>query len=117
MSSPYTKRLADKFKEEPEFKLTRNRYRCIRYALYENYNDIIRLAGKERMENFLKDVVSVDRKIRMMTEGEEVEEKKVLSQEWQIGAGYEPGTRVLPIEVREQNRNDHLNKVNQKLNI
>lgn len=69
---------------EPQSKLTKNRYRAIRVALTKSYPTLINGTDKEVMLNFLRDVVYLDRKQRLLTEDLEREEKEELSQEYQL---------------------------------
>lgn len=78
----YTKRIKDLFEQSEESKSVKNRYRTTRYALYEQYHEMMDLVTKDKMIEFIKDVLYVDRKLRMMTQDLEQEEKKILSQEW-----------------------------------
>lgn len=77
--------------EIPEAHEVKNRYRTLRYALRGRWPQLVDSVSKESMCEFLKDVVYLDRKLRQMTEGEEKETKKVLSEEAQIDLGYVPG--------------------------
>jgi hypothetical protein len=71
-----------------EARLVKNRYRTIRKTLQYSWTALIDSVGKETMLNFLKDVVYLDRKLRLQTEGEEDELKEQLAQEKQIELGY-----------------------------
>lgn len=87
-----TEELTKLHEREPQSKLTKNRYRAIRVALIKDYPTLINGTDKEVMLNFLRDVVYLDRKQRLLTEGLEVGEKEGLSQEFQIEElGYTPG--------------------------
>lgn len=79
-----TEELTKLHEREPQSKLTQNRYRAIRVALIKDYPTLINGTDKEVMLNFLRDVVYLDRKQRLLTEGEEVEVKEELSQEYQV---------------------------------
>lgn len=69
-------------KENPKARLVENRYRTLRHALYEEYQEIMDLISKDKMIEFLKDTIYLDRALRQLTEGIQTEEKKILSQEW-----------------------------------
>lgn len=79
-----TEELVKVHEREPQSKLTKNRYRAIRVALIKSYPNLINSTDKEVMLNFLRDVVYLDRKQRLLTEGLERDEKEELSQEYQI---------------------------------
>jgi len=70
----------------PESRLVKNRYKAIRallkdkYPLIANNEDI----SAVMVENLLKDAIYLDRQIRLDTEGEQVLEKKILSQDYQL---------------------------------
>ncbi len=53
------------------------------------------------MLNFLKDAVYLDRMIRKLTEGEEVQEKEILSEQFQLDElGMEVGSVELAKDIR-----------------
>lgn len=60
------------------------RYRVIRGALYKAYPNLITNTDRDLMLKFLKDVVYLDRQVRLLTEGEQKLEKEILSQDYQI---------------------------------
>jgi hypothetical protein len=80
----YTERMKKLFEENPDSKLLEHRYRTIRFALYEEYKELMELCSKDKMLEFLRDIVYLDRKLRDLTEDIQIEEKKILSQEWCI---------------------------------
>lgn len=82
------------FKEHEEAKLVKNRYKTIRYALYEEYNELISLTSKERFIDLIKDILYTDRKLRSLTGDIEQEEKQILSQQWQVDNNYEPQIKL-----------------------
>lgn len=66
-----------------------NRYRTIRYTLLKDYPTL--LANKEVSLELIKDIVYLDRRLRIETQDIEEEEKKVLSQKYQLNElGAEP---------------------------
>lgn len=70
------------------------RYRVIRGALYKAYPNLITNTDRDTMLAFIKDVVYLDRQVRLLTEGEQELEKEILSQDYQINVlnkevGYE----------------------------
>jgi len=76
------------------------RYRVIRGALYKTYPNLITNTDRDLMLKFLKDVVYLDRQVRLLTEGEQKLEKEVLSQDYQINVlnkevGYEQNIKRL----------------------
>ena len=87
----FTKRLKEVFKLHPESKTVEERYKTIRYALYEEYREIMDLTQKETMLQFLRDAIYIDRKLRELTEDIQQKEKEILSQKWQVENGYEVG--------------------------
>lgn len=79
---------------KPESRLVKNKYRSIRAVLTEEYPGTLQIIPKDKLEEIIKSILYVDRMLRKETEGEEVEEKKILSQEFQIELGYEPLTEL-----------------------
>lgn len=78
-----------------------NRHRTIRHALISKYPNLINSVSKDVMTNFIKDVTYADRMLRKLTEGEEVEEKTILSQDFQINElGMEVGSVELAKDIR-----------------
>jgi hypothetical protein len=84
----FTDRTEKLLKQYPEYRSVKKRYDAIALILQGKYPKIKQ--NREVMARLFKDVVYIDRKLRAMTEGEEEEEKKILSQEKQIEMGYEP---------------------------
>ena len=80
----YNDRITSLFELAPETSLVKERYRCLRLLLQEKYKPIVQSVSVDTMEIFLKDVVFLDRQVRLRTENQEVEEKEILSQEWQV---------------------------------
>lgn len=68
--------------EEPSTKLVENRYRALRHLLSSKYPELVEVAEKPVMLNFLKDAVYLDRKLRLWTEDIEQPLKKELAEEF-----------------------------------
>lgn len=85
----FTDRTERLLKQYPEYRSVKKRYDAIALILQGKYPKIKK--NREVMARLFKDVVYIDRKLRAMTESEEVEEKKILSQERQLEMGYEVG--------------------------
>jgi len=99
MKQPKTKRqehykqvLSELFLKNPEAKKVALRYKTLAYTLNKEWANL--MSGSESWDNFLRDVIYLDRQLRLMTEGDETELKEILSQEWQIENGYEAGSTV-----------------------
>lgn len=67
------------FEVAPEMKSVKNRYKTLKTLIQERYPQI---KDMPNAESFLKDIVYLDRKVRWVTEGEEAQTKKILSQEF-----------------------------------
>lgn len=76
----YRSRLANLLLGNESAKDVENRYRTIRYVLYDKY-PFLETLPKEQVLEFLKDVVFVDRECRKFTEGRQTELKNLLEQE------------------------------------
>lgn len=76
----YRSRLANLLLGNESAKDVENRYRTIRYVLYDKY-PFLETLPKEEVLEFLKDVVFVDRECRSMTEGRQKPLKDLLEQE------------------------------------
>lgn len=68
------------FKAHPEAKLVQNRYRALKSLLKKKYTFGEMTDGQ--IEAMAFDCVSYDRKLRLFTEGEQVELKQELSEEF-----------------------------------
>jgi len=79
----------------PEAGLVENRYRSLRVVLKKHWK-FVETVDQKDMINFLKDVVYLDRRIRLATEGQQDELKQQLSEEKQLELGYAPH---LPLKV------------------
>lgn len=80
-SEYYKRRMNKLFEDAPESKLVRNRHRTVRYTLLEKYK-WIETIPKDEMVTFLREVVYVERILRLMTEGIEPTTKKILSDQF-----------------------------------
>jgi len=67
-----------------EASLVAFRYRTLLSALRNAYPSLTTSTSKEVLLEFLQDVIYLDRKLRKLTEGKDKENKKILSQEFQI---------------------------------
>lgn len=76
----YRSRLANLLLGNESAKDVENRYRTIRYVLYDKY-PFLEILSKEEVLEFLKDVTFVDREVRAMTEGRQNKLKSELAQE------------------------------------
>lgn len=77
----WNKRVDDLFELAPEMSMVEKKYDSLKLLLQQKYPFI-----KEQEDHiqFLKDVVYLDRLIRLKTEGQQVEEKELLEQEYII---------------------------------
>lgn len=66
----------------PESHLVQFRQRTIRKVLVDEYPELIKSVSKEKMIEFFKEIIYLDRKLRLLTEGEQKKEKKLLSDEF-----------------------------------
>ncbi len=71
------------FKTVEGSNLVENRYRALRYLLNKRYEKQT-FTDREMTMNFIKDAVYLDRKMRLWTEGQQVELKKELSEDYQV---------------------------------
>lgn len=74
--------IMEMFKADADSKLLENRYRAIRFLMKGKHAEVVEKIEKEKLLTFIKYVVYIDRKMRLFTEGEEVELKKELSEEF-----------------------------------
>lgn len=70
--------------ENPLARKVKNRYKLIRNVLIELYPDTLEEVLNDKLERIIFDAIALDRKARLETEEEEVEEKQILAQEWVI---------------------------------
>lgn len=73
------------FDINPNYRSTKLRYEVLLLLLDDKYKNI---TDNPAIIDFLKDVVYLDRKLRLLTEGEEVELKEELSNDWKENNGY-----------------------------
>ena len=71
------------FKEFPEAKLVANRYKTLRKLPSDRFPEL-REIEKERLYEILFDTITLDRKIRLWTQGEEKEKKQLLSDQYVV---------------------------------
>ncbi len=76
------KAILELFEKNKEARLVANRYRSIRALLIEKYPELATIE-KERLCTILFDAISFDRKLRLFTEGQQMELKQELSTEYQ----------------------------------
>lgn len=73
-----------RFKDNSEAVLVKNRHRIIYATLKELYPHTFTSIEKETMIDLFKDILYADRKWRALTEDFDKEQKKILSQEFQL---------------------------------
>jgi hypothetical protein len=76
--------LRNLLENKPEAKLVKNRYRAMKYVLSHYFPQLFEIYPPETIEELLKDVVYLDRQVRLATEGEDEMQKKILCQEYQM---------------------------------
>lgn len=69
------------YKELPSSRLVQNRYIALEALMREKYPNITKYKD---IHQFMKDFDYLNRRIRRETDGEQVLEKKILSQEYQL---------------------------------
>lgn len=82
-SRMWDERIRVMFKTVEGSNLVENRYRALRYLLNKRYEKQT-FTDREMTMNFIKDAVYLDRKMRLWTEGQQVELKKELSEDYQV---------------------------------
>ena len=75
-SSYWVNRANRLFKEYPETKKVEKRYTTLKVLLQQKYKSI---TDDANIKNFLKDAIYLDRKIRWLTEGEQIDLKQTLA--------------------------------------
>lgn len=80
----YKKSLTELLATNKEAHKVAERYRVMLYLLNKEWSNLLSQHDKEVMKEFLKDVIFLDRKIRLETEGEDEDEKEILSQEFKV---------------------------------
>jgi hypothetical protein len=83
----WEKRIDKLFDLDPKYKSVKSRYDSLKLLLQEKYPHI---KDHDNIQ-MLKDVVYLDRKLRLLTEDEEKEEKQILEEEYLLENGYEVG--------------------------
>ena len=76
--------LSNALREIPEAKEVKNRYRLMLYVLTNYYPIITGSVSKDTFKEFLREVVYLDRQIRLNTSGVDTEKKEILSQDFQL---------------------------------
>lgn len=72
-------RLNRMLKQYPEMGLTENRVIALKGLLQKKYEHIMEAVSNETMKDFLRDTVYMNRKLRLETQGQQEEIKKLLS--------------------------------------
>ena len=80
-------RIEKLFELDTDFKKTKKRYDTLKLLLQETYPHI---KDHDNIQ-MLKDILYLDRELRFATQGEDEEEKQILSQEYQLQNGYTVG--------------------------
>lgn len=78
----YNDRVHRLFDIDSKYKNVEQRYETIRLLLQEKYQPIMQSVSRETLKEFLKDTLYLDRLLRLYTEGLQVEQKKLLSDEY-----------------------------------
>ena len=77
-------RLTKTLREFPEANLVKNRYRTMHWVLKDFYPIISGSVSSDTFKEFLREIVYLDRQIRLNTEGRQKEEKEVLAQQFVV---------------------------------
>lgn len=77
-------RLSKTLKEFPEANLVKNRYKTMHWVLKDFYPIISGSVSQDTFRDFLREVVYLDRQVRLYTQGKQKEEKEVLSQDFVV---------------------------------
>ena len=85
----YKKTLTELLDKHPEARMIAKKYKVLAYTLNKEYP--VLMSKNESWDNFLRDVVYIDRVIRKLTEGDDQYNKDIAEQEWQMGNRYESG--------------------------
>lgn len=80
-SEYYKRRMAKLFEEVPDSKYVRNRYRTLRYLALEKHL-FMEQVPKDKMIEFLREIVYLDRLLRLNNEYLEKSTKKILSDQF-----------------------------------
>ena len=87
----YTRTIQHYLNKYDQFKKVKERYKLMRVVMQEYFPLLTNSTSKDTMEQFLREVIHVDRKVRKMTEGEDEEHKAILSHNYQMEElDYEP---------------------------
>lgn len=78
----YKRELAKLIQTNPDSRKLNFRYKVMRWLLVKEWNNLMTKGGVN--DDFLKDVVYIDRLIRKQTEGYDEELKTISSQEFQL---------------------------------
>lgn len=78
------KAILDLFAIHPSARKVENRYKALRWLLKDRFYSTFKDTNNEVMEAMLFDAITLDRKIRKLTEGEQDELKQQLSEEFQV---------------------------------
>jgi hypothetical protein len=78
----YNDRVHRLFDIDSKYKNVEQRYETIRLLLQEKYQPIMQSVSRDTLKEFLKDTIYLDRLLRLYTEGLQVEQKKLLSDEY-----------------------------------
>lgn len=96
----WQRRREQMFKEYPDSKYVKSRYKAIAWLLLEKYPRIVNSADIKVMCEFLKNADYLNRKIRWETEDVDKVKKKILSQQYQIEElNYQPINKELEKEL------------------
>lgn len=76
--------------DEENRKLVKYRYKVLGSMISRMYPQL-REMPSETLWEAVRDIVLADRQLRDITSDVQQEEKEILSQEWQLNNGYEPG--------------------------
>lgn len=91
----YKRALIDLLASSPEAHTIAKKYKVLAYALSKEWPS--KVSSESSFYSFLQDVVYIDRKIRELTEGDDIENKLISEQEW-IAENYELG-RNMKIDI------------------
>lgn len=68
----------------PKARLIENKYKAIRQTLVELHPHFAKQLSPEQLLTIVEDSISLDRYWRLETQEEQKEEKKILSEQWQL---------------------------------
>ena len=88
----YTRTLTKILDKYPKSHKVSEIYKVMEIVITQEYPSLAKNYSTDTLKEIIRDIVHIDRKLRKMTEGEDVENKKRLSQEYQMEVlGYESG--------------------------